>query len=192
MPWPTEPDEKTKLEIAQAKAAGNAFELKTMFSQLVHAAIQARDIASAERTSYRDFHVGVAVLAFKPDGTHDVISGANYKGKKGDDPDKKCGEEAALVEAWNAGYRYIAALLVVGEPQLDEVTGKTHETLHPCEGCRQHKIGVLYEDVGAIDDKTKIITITPDMQHQDMMTPIELFASNLKEKYDVVGETAGN
>ena len=122
----------------------------------------------------------VLVVYTKPlndEEKYEIFPGWNYKEKPGTDPKRQCAEEMALQKAWNAGFRYIRAITIAGEPQDDDTSGAHHDTLHPCTTCRGH-LGTLLE-LGAVDEQTRIFTTDPFRTHTDSMNPEELIASHL-------------
>jgi cytidine deaminase len=94
--------------------------------------------ASARSVSYRPFPVGCMVMAYKE--THDpqarwgYFRGANIKAAK--ETPKICAEMTAIMGAMQQGYTRIVGMVIVGQPQPDQGSGKLSETLHPCESCR--------------------------------------------------------
>ncbi|MFA5954544.1 MAG: hypothetical protein WC817_03360 [Patescibacteria group bacterium] len=109
--------------------------------------------ASKLAISYRDFRVGCAVLAWRPrrqsaepwqidEDPADYLcnrwatfTGANLKPEKSGP--KICAEQIAVNSARMAHYTRIIGIVVVGEPQSDDDSGLTHDTLHPCVICRR-------------------------------------------------------
>src|SRR3989344_3786350 len=140
MPWEHSDDPEQQRQIEAAREFGHQFDVDALQPELMAEASRLQH----EAHSHRDFHVGVAVLAFNSEGQYEIFPGWNYKEKPGTDPKRQCAEEMALQKAWNAGFRYIRAITIAGEPQDDDTSGAHHDTLHPCTTCRGH-LGTLLE-----------------------------------------------
>jgi cytidine deaminase len=105
---------------------------------LVAKAQSARDQAKRDKTQYRNFYVGCAMLG--EDGQ--IFSGHNIKKEKVDP--KLCAERAAMQEAMDHVYknreaekniRIIAVVVVSEETNIDPDTNLPDTTLRPCSSC---------------------------------------------------------
>lgn len=88
---------------------------------------------------YRNFGVGAAALAFRPDrhiwnGQAECFFGFNTMPIKGGY--KCCAERMLFQLVMAAGYAQVIGLIVVGEYQPDDTSGYECTTLHPCVDCR--------------------------------------------------------
>ncbi len=102
--------------------------------RLIQRARQARKKAN----SYRHFRVGCAVLAYNPNKLWQpvrIFAAANYKpDKKGERNDHA--EQRVIEKARKAGYTEILMLVLVGDYQVDQQSGRESLTLHLCGHCR--------------------------------------------------------
>lgn len=121
-------------------------------------------IARSKASSWRDFHVGSAVLAFREGYRHEdswgIFTGMNIKFARNMRP--TCSEPIALGAAIMNGFDLIIGIVVVGE-QREEDIGK-FDTLHPCQDCRWCMHGYMYEEnqkLQIIDDHTIVHTAFP-------------------------------
>ena len=96
-------------------------------------AIDARWEADNHAVSWRKFFVGSCVLASNGKDLR-IFCGANLKPMEAGH--KACAEQVALKNAFEQGYTDIYAIVVAGQPQVDEATGKQGQNLPPCGGCR--------------------------------------------------------
>ncbi len=132
------------------------------------------DVARAARTkakSYRNFHVGSAILGVKlKNGTffYDAYLGANNTPKKLIPPNeginKRCAERIGLETAISDKVRAIPAIITVSDQTNTGDKTLACNALHPCEDCRQMirvllEIGVLREDCRMlnVNDKNGVI-----------------------------------
>ena len=134
--------------------------------------------AQLNASSYRNFHVGCALRAFKTNALHvgerwAVFTGSNIKVVS--DARPVCAEQLALGAAWSAGYDRIIAMVVVGEPQEDAESGLQPKTLHPCGECRK-----IFQAVPEVSPDTLLFTITPDEQVYEQLTIGELLQLHRK------------
>jgi cytidine deaminase len=117
---------------------------------------RARDVAQYA-SSYRNFKVGCAILAWRPEGQgmtghYKVFAAANVK-PLADGP-KQCAETTAVCYARSNGYTTIIAIVVAGEPQADDKSGIRSATLHPCWRCR-----TLLRALPEVEDETIVLTV---------------------------------
>lgn len=137
------------------------WERKQRFTQarsyLYGRAVQARSKAS----SYRNFKVGTALLAFRSGYRHHhawkVFEGMNIK--MAGDARSTCSEPIAIGATVLGEYDLIIGMIVVGQPREEDV-GVT-KTLHPCQECRRLMHGYQHEtrpDMRVIDSHTIIHT----------------------------------
>ncbi len=120
----------------------------------------ARNLAS----SYRGFHVGTALLAFRSGYRHEdswgVFTGMNIKHAQNMRP--TCSEPIAIGATILGGYDLIIGMVVVGELREEDVG--VIKTLHPCRDCRYCMHGYLHNDdprLQIVDDQTIIHTAMP-------------------------------
>lgn len=137
---------------------------------LIAQALEARKHAS----SYRNFHVGCAVWAFKSRTTElrgrwAIFTGSNIKLAKDSRP--ICAEQFAFGAVRSGGYDQIIAMVVAGEPQEDAESGLLSHTLHPCGECRK-----IFQATPEISPDTLLLTITPGMEAYERLTIRELIA----------------
>ena len=129
--------------------------------------------AQRNASSYRNFHVGCAVYAFKTvSALHAGERWAIFRGsniKVAGDSRPVCAEQLALGAAKSAGYDRIIAMVVVGEPQEDAESGLLSKTLHPCGECRK-----IFQAVPEVSSNTFLLTVTPDEQVYEQFTIGEL------------------
>ncbi|HYF28906.1 MAG TPA: hypothetical protein VEA36_00890 [Candidatus Paceibacterota bacterium] len=115
-------------------------------------AVSARELAQ----SYRQFNVGCALLAFRPDRPHrqsyEVHVGMNLKVAQQARP--VCAEPIAIGGAHGAGCSRAIGMVIVGELREEDVD--VLKTLHPCTECR-----LLMEDHPIIRPDTIIVTARP-------------------------------
>ncbi len=107
--------------------------------------------AAQNALSYRNFHVGCAVLAWNG-RAYRTFLGANMKPAK--DGPKTCAEQVAVGSARARGYRLIVAIVVVGEPQPDDTSKVETATLHPCWLCR-----TIFRNIPEVTDDTVVLTV---------------------------------
>lgn len=122
----------------------------------LHLAADARGLAA----SYRDFNVGAAVLALKPEvARKQFLTGINAK----PEPETEVNihaEQLAIQKARDRGFTAIRIVAVIGETQNDTQSGHEMCTLHPCGLCR-----AAMEHSPLIDnDKTLIVTALPSLR----------------------------
>lgn len=122
---------------------------------LYNRAVTARSKAS----SWRDFHVGTALLTFRSGWLHEdswsVFTGMNIKHAENMRP--TCSEPIAVGATIMEGYDLIVGMVVVGQHREEDI-GVT-KTLHPCRDCRHLLYGYLYEDdpmLQVVDEQTII------------------------------------
>jgi len=90
----------------------------------------------AEKLSYRDFGVGAAaVVQNTQTGDFTIVSGWNSKERP--DAIKHCAEKRIYERAKHEGYDKVIGILVVAQHQIDDETGVSCTTLHPCHTCRE-------------------------------------------------------
>lgn len=128
--------------------------------------------AQRKANSYRNFHVGCAVWAFKTDATDvaerwAIFTGGNIKVAEGSRP--VCAEQLALGAAKSDGYDKIIAMVVMGEPQEDAESGLRSRTLHPCGECRR-----IFQALPEVSSDTLLLTLTPDKQTHEQFSVGEL------------------
>ena len=115
-------------------------------------AVSAREKAM----SYRDFNVGVSVLAFRPYVNHEhqwgVFSGMNTKHAQNMRP--VCAEPIAINAAYASDFGLIAGIVVVGELREEDIG--VIKTLHPCKDCRWFMQGH-----SIVDERTLILSAMP-------------------------------
>ena len=119
------------------------------------------DLALATRrlaNSWRNFDVGAVGVGLRPilrPGSNPwfVRFAANTKARVGE---KYCGEQRIMDVALRKAISEILWFYVAGEPQLDHGSGKSSETLTPCERCRWRMRVLMQDDTSPI--------IQPDMQ----------------------------
>jgi len=92
-----------------------------------------------KRHSYRQFGVGAAALAFRPDrhiteGQASLFLG--YNSKETPNGPRHCAERRVFEKAFSAGYKQIVGMVVVRPYQPDDDSGHKCTTLHPCRECR--------------------------------------------------------
>lgn len=129
--------------------------LRESWEVLYWQALRARNMA----TSYRDFKVGCALLAFREDASDyasrwKVFYGMNTKIESDSRP--VCAEPIALLAARAADYTEVLGIVVVGLPQVDAHSGRCDKTLHPCRECR-----LLLASCPIMKPHTRIVTATP-------------------------------
>lgn len=137
----------------------------------LHLIVRAQE-ARENASSYRNFHVGCAVWAFKTDaieveGRWAVFTGSNIKVADGARP--VCAEQLALGAAKSAGYDRIIAMVIVGEPQEDAESGLQSNTLHPCGECRK-----IFQAASEVSSETLLLMFTPDEQTEEHFSVGEL------------------
>ncbi len=143
------------------------WERKQRFTQakrfLYHQALKAR----AKASSYRGFHVGTALLAFRSGFRHkdswDVFTGMNVKHAQNMRP--TCSEPIAVGATIMGDFDLIIGMVVVGKLREEDVG--IIKTLHPCRDCRWHLHGYLHEEkekLRVVDDDTIIYTAMPPEQ----------------------------
>ncbi|PIR96171.1 MAG: hypothetical protein COT92_02555 [Candidatus Doudnabacteria bacterium CG10_big_fil_rev_8_21_14_0_10_42_18] len=125
------------------------------------------DIARAARTeakSYRNFHVGSAILGVKlekGDFFYDAYLGANITLKKLTPPNegvnKRCAERMGLESAIADKVRAIPAIITVSDQINTGDKSLACDALHPCEDCRQ-MIRVLLE-IGALREDCRMLNV---------------------------------
>ena len=97
---------------------------------LVRQAVEKRK----EAENYREMFVGCAIL-YRALGEYRTKDGANWMLKKGGC--KMCAEKEALLDAiTDDGFEEVIAIVVVGNLQADDHSGRKPPTLHPCKLCR--------------------------------------------------------
>ncbi|MDB5264953.1 MAG: hypothetical protein JWN64_524 [Parcubacteria group bacterium] len=115
-------------------------------------AVRARELAS----SYREFNVGCALLAFRPGRVHEetweVHRGMNTKVTRNSRP--VCAEPIAISSAYAAGCSWVVGIVVVGELREEDV-GRI-KTLHPCDECQE-----FMNDKPVIRPQTLVVTALP-------------------------------
>lgn len=129
---------------------------------LLLGAERARDYAD----SHRDFRVGAAALAIYSKGhvkQQMIVHGANIKPVADDEGINIHAEHILLarIAAHSAPGETVRVplLVVVGDVQSDEQSGRPMRTLHPCGMCRAD-----FEDPRSpIDDSTVTVSAIPDM-----------------------------
>jgi cytidine deaminase len=107
---------------------------------ILYLADVARKTALESSVSYRDFPVGCALYAFKPNAyyyedVHKVFRGANIK--IGKNSPKICAEQVAINAARAEGYKMILGMAIAANYQPDDKSGLVTKTLHPCFDCRE-------------------------------------------------------
>ncbi|MDO8529526.1 MAG: cytidine deaminase [bacterium] len=117
---------------------------------------EARKAALNAALSYRNFTVGCALYAFKPDAyyyndVHKVFRGVNMK--IGKNSHKICAEQVAIGAARAEGYRFIIGMAVAGKPQPDDESFLAPDTLHSCSDCRE-----LFKKLPELSGDSRIIT----------------------------------
>jgi cytidine deaminase len=127
--------------------------------------------------SYRNFNVGCAVLACSGQKQeYKVFVGANLKAGPG--TVKVCAERVAIMASVSAGYNFIVAIVVCGEPQKDEVSGVNSPTLHPCDVCRETLYHLIVHDERfetVVEFDTILLTVNKNTGEREEMTLRELF-----------------
>lgn len=114
-------------------------------------------------TSYREFKVGCAVLAFdEPSMRTGIYLGGNFTPYEG--AEWNCAEKRALQRVENYGFSEVLALAVSGPPQVD-VSGVEFPTLHPCHKCR-----AMLEQSSLVQSDTLIATSTPSGDAYELFT----------------------
>lgn len=128
--------------------------------------IMAAEEAKAEQLSYRNFAVGAAALAayfseMRRGWTFWLLTGANAKPVPGDDTINVHAEHTIMTfarELARPGEKVVVPLLVIaGDLQPDQQTGRSSPTLHPCGVCRDS----FTEPGSPITDETLALTISP-------------------------------
>jgi len=104
-----------------------------------HLWIRAR-VAAFQAKSYRGFKVGCAMLGYRRNvpvyiPKVGIVTGFNIK--ESPNGPKTCAEQNALEEIKRERFDLVIALAVAGVPQEDHASGKCHENLYPCGGCRK-------------------------------------------------------
>lgn len=130
--------------------------------------------AQQNASSYRNFHVGCAVWAFKTvtpyvEKRWAVFTGNNIK--VAGDARPVCAEQLALGAAKSGGYDRIIAMVVVGDSQEDAESGLQSQTLHPCGECRK-----IFQALPEVSSDTLLLTLTPDEQTYEQFSVGELIA----------------
>jgi cytidine deaminase len=114
--------------------------------------------AVAERAiSYRGYKVGCTMLLWKSQvdqssGHYGTLSCANMKPKQSGP--KCCAEKALVTFAQSSGWERVVAIIIVAEPQADDVTGRKTDTLVPCYECREY-----LRLMPQISDDTIVLTV---------------------------------
>jgi hypothetical protein len=147
-----------------------------------HRASQAR---GAKRTpSYRGFYVGASVLAFdRSEGEQELYMNTAHNTKTRPDADGICAERRLVDRILRANRRVETALEIVGvvvvaEPQRDDVSGFQSETLWPCS--QRCWPGLIHR--GKLDSNVLITTVRPNLHKTQVQTAGELdrFYTELK------------
>lgn len=115
---------------------------------------QARELA----ISWRHFTVGATIMGLKAHPSQmRFMSGVNIKPEDGSVINIHA-EQLALRKLKDEGFDMVSMVVVVGETQNDQQSGRTMNTLHPCGLCRT---ALLQSDI--VDDKhTLIVSALPD------------------------------
>ncbi len=132
----------------------------------MHRAREARKLAN----SWRNFNVGASAISlrikagaeFSP-ARFQVLEGVNVK------PEEESkinihAEQQALQKARDYGFNAVSMLVVVGEPQPDQQTGRESPTLHPCGLCREF----MGNDPLIDNNNTLIASVLPSFQTIEM------------------------
>jgi len=129
-------------------------QLQSSLEPLYWQAVRARELGR----SHRGFKVGCALLAFRKDARRadrwGIFYGMNTKVEKASRP--VCAEPIAVNAAYSSGFDEVIGMVVVGRPQLDEHSGLTCKTLHPCHECR-----VFLRNHPIVPRHARIITALP-------------------------------
>lgn len=111
--------------------------------------------------SYRDFHVGCAILAYSEkrylltgfkSPAYKIFTGANIKLQPGEGPNIHA-EEIAIGTALQWDFDTIVAIVITGETQEDHHSGLRMPTLHPCGRCR-----TLMKSLSQVKNATILLT----------------------------------
>ncbi len=142
---------------------------------LPYLVVKAREAATERATSWRNFHVGCALYAFKnvvyrAEDRWRIFTGSNIK--VAEDSRPVCAEQIAIGAAREAGYDRIIGMVIMGKPQaeFEENNTEVHPTLHPCRECRR-----VFRDLLVFTPDTLIVTITPDEDIYEIYSLTELF-----------------
>ncbi len=107
---------------------------------------------SAQRgSSYREFFVGCAVLAYNG-RVYRIFRGVNLYPIKGET--KVCAEQSALGAARACGFDFLVAIVVAGDAQRDGESDISSPTLHPCGNCRR-----LLQSLPEVQGDTIVYTV---------------------------------
>lgn len=157
-------------------------------ARMIQEAVRAR----GDAISYRGFQVGACALSYNSTtGTFRMASGSNFMPRPPSDyvhehmAIRECADRAALASAVTAGgvthvsgqeERWshndtVVALVVVGEPQEDSLSGLLTPTLHPCWSCR-----IFIQAMRETSPNTVFLGVTPDLKTQELLRMDELIA----------------
>ncbi|MDN5275608.1 MAG: hypothetical protein JWN33_257 [Candidatus Saccharibacteria bacterium] len=141
----------------------------------LHRAREAREVA----VSHRNFRVGAAITALSVGGPamFKILTGINYKPGESRDVNVHA-EQLALLKATDRHLTAASIVAVVGETQLDQQSGHTMHTLHPCGLCRD----VMKNHPLVDPDATLIVSALPTFRTIEMSTINELDAFHNDEQ----------
>ena len=173
---------RVKFPVGRRKTDLPLWERKQRFVQAKRHLYTQASIARGKASSYRDFHVGSAVLAFREGFRHEdswgVFAGMNIKHAENHRP--TCSEPIALGAAIMNGFDLIIAIAVVGEQRQEDV-GKI-KTLHPCHDCQECMYGYMHEEdekLRIIDEETIIHTAFPSQSEKAGISETQTFGELL-------------
>ncbi len=138
---------------------------------------RARELA----VSYRNFDVGASIMGLSASPSRlRYLTGVNIKPEEGSVVNVHA-EQLALHKLEKDGFDMVSMVVVVGETQPDQQSGKDMHTLHPCGLCR----GILLQSNIVDPDLTMIVCAVPDF------TTIEITSLNGLRTYHENGDDSG-
>lgn len=138
---------------------------------------KAREMA----VSYRNFNVGASIMGLRTEPSNVCFyTGVNIKPEENSVINIHA-EQLALNKLKELGYDMVSMVVVVGETQPDQQSGKDMHTLHPCGLCR----GVLLESDLIDPDLTLVVCALPDFK------TIEIANLNALKNFHETGDDSG-
>lgn len=173
----TAPEDRFIGPLHLARGAEDIFLNSGLLSFLGRTAKEAANAA----LSWRHFKVGAMLLAWSTE-THSLglVTGTNVKQREDDDGLNIHAETMALAKARRHSLDQALALMVWGEPQSDQQSGKLSRTLHPCGLCRN-----MLNTAPEITPQTLLVSSNQDF------TVCELFTIDELQTYHASGEVEG-
>lgn len=137
--------------------------------------------ARERAVSYRDFRVGASIMSLRTNPSNVCFyTGVNVKPEENSVINIHA-EQLALNKLKEMGYDMVSMVVVVGETQPDQQSGKDMHTLHPCGLCRDKLLDSEYID----PDLTLIVCALPNFK------TIEIASLNALKAFHETGDDSG-